>query len=186
MHEFNLWDQRDGAEYDELTWTMWSVAQDNPYDSGHDSDRSRNIYGVHPFYLGVTEDEPKTAHGVFFLSSNAMDVVMNKKANTISFRAIGGIMDIFFFAGPTPNDVIKQYHMTIGPPVLPPQWALGWHQCRWGYWTLEQTIAAYSGYKEHNIPLDAIWNDIDYMDEYKDWTLDSERFPHNKFKAFLN
>ncbi len=114
VHEFNLWDQREGEqETEELTWTMWSVAQDNPYDSGHDPERSRNIYGVHPFYLAVTEAEggrEKTAHGVFFLSSNAMDVVLNKKANSMSFRTIGGVLDIFFFAGPTPHAVIHQYH----------------------------------------------------------------------------
>jgi len=47
--------------------------------------------------------------------------------------AVGGVGDIFFMFGATPDAVVTQYHMIVGKPVLTPQWALGWHQCKWGY-----------------------------------------------------
>jgi alpha-glucosidase (family GH31 glycosyl hydrolase) len=45
---------------------------------------------------------------------------------------IGGVLDIYVFLGPSPEDVIRQYHAVIGPPAMPPFWALGFHQCRCG------------------------------------------------------
>jgi len=39
----------------------------------------------------------------------------------------GGIGDMYFFTGDTPNELTQNYHKIIGLPVLTPQWALGWH-----------------------------------------------------------
>lgn len=59
-----------------------------------------------------------------------MDVALN--ATSLTYRVIGGVLDLFFFAGPTPLAVTQQYHALIGRPKMPPYWGLGWHQCRWG------------------------------------------------------
>jgi len=55
------------------------------------------------------------------------------------YRTIGGIIDMYFVTGPTPENVIQQYNDVIGHPVMPPYWALGFHLCRWGYMTVNQT-----------------------------------------------
>lgn len=49
----------------------------------------------------------------------------------ITFRTIGGIFDIYFFLGPTPADVVKQYSEIVGKPFMPPYWSLGFHLCRY-------------------------------------------------------
>jgi alpha-glucosidase (family GH31 glycosyl hydrolase) len=69
-----------------------------------------------------------------------------------------------------PEGVIAKYQSLIGTPVLTPQWALGWHQCKWCYRKLEDVQASLNGYLENQIPLDAQWVDIDYMQNYKDFT----------------
>lgn len=57
-----------------------------------------------------------------------MDIVLTE--TTLTFRFIGGKVDFYFFAGPTPADVMEQYTRLIGKPKLPPWWSLGFHQCK--------------------------------------------------------
>lgn len=70
-----------------------------------------------------------SATGVLLFNSNGMDIILTEE--TLSFRAIGGILDFYFFGGPTPADVLEQYTRLIGRPKMPPYWSLGFHQCKW-------------------------------------------------------
>ena len=51
----------------------------------------------------------------------------------MTFRTIGGVLDMFVYSGPTPEDVMAAHWSVVGRPAAPPQWALGFHLCRWGY-----------------------------------------------------
>lgn len=55
-------------------------------------------------------------------------------------------------------------------------WALGWHQCKWGYKETNDLKDVLHNYDAKNLPLDTIWSDIDYMDSYKDFTIDPVNF----------
>ena len=68
-----------------------------------------NLYGHHPFYMAV--DQKGQYFGVLLYNSNAMDVIL-QPAPALTFRTIGGILDLYFFMGPTPEDVIVQYSVT--------------------------------------------------------------------------
>ena len=57
------------------------------------------------------------------------DIIL-QPAPAITFRTIGGIFDLYFFMGPTPADVMKQYSNLVGKPFLIPYWSLGFHLCR--------------------------------------------------------
>ncbi|XP_071566173.1 lysosomal alpha-glucosidase isoform X1 [Temnothorax nylanderi] len=132
-----------------------------------------NLYGSHPFYIVM--EESGMAHGVLFLNSNAMDVIL-QPTPAITFRTIGGIFDIYFFLGPTPADVVKQYSVLVGKPFLPPYWSLGFHLCRFGYGSLENTKAVWNRTRAAGIPFDTQWNDLDYMDKNNDFTYNKEKF----------
>jgi alpha-glucosidase/alpha-D-xyloside xylohydrolase len=62
----------------------------------------------------------------------------------------------------------------------------GFHQCRWGYRNVTITKEVVDNFKKAQIPLDTMWNDIDYMDSYKCFTHDKERFPLDTWRPFVD
>ena len=150
-------------QHDFTKYTTWGMfARDEPPDSA--SDTTKNLYGVHPFYLGL-EDDGK-AYGVFIFNSNAQEVVTGP-APHLTYRTIGGQLEVFFFPGPKPEDVIQQYQQVIGTPFLPAYWALGFQLCRYGYTGVAEVEATVKRLADAGIPQDVQFADIDYMARYK-------------------
>lgn len=119
------------------------------------------------------------AFGVFIFNSNAQDYKFEEFEDTqsmLTYRTIGGILDLIFFAGPSPEDVIRQYQLVIGFPYMPPYWALGFQLCRYGYDTLANMKAAMQRTLDGKIPLDVMYGDIDYFRNQLDFTYDPKRF----------
>ncbi|EGW32344.1 Glucoamylase 1 precursor [Spathaspora passalidarum NRRL Y-27907] len=141
-----------------------------------------NIYGVHPVYYDQRYDTG-TTHGVYWRTSAIQEVVVEDQS--LTWRALSGVIDLYFFSGPDPKDVIQQYVKEIGLPAMQPYWALGYHQCRWGYDTIDDVKNVVENFKKFNIPLETIWTDIDYMDTYKDFTNDPYRYPTDKYQQLL-
>lgn len=94
-----------------------------------------------------------------------------------SIHSAGPTLDVYLLPGPDPESVLQRYLELTGKPSLPPLWALGAHQCRWSYPEQETVLDIAQQYREQQLPLDAIWLDIDYMDSYKVFTFSSHRFP---------
>ncbi|XP_067441400.1 lysosomal alpha-glucosidase [Thunnus thynnus] len=148
------------------TLTMW--ARDVP------PMEQTNLYGAHPFYLAI-EEGGIAYHGFFLLNSNAMDVAL-QPAPALTWRSIGGILDFYVFLGPDPGSVIGQYMEVIGYPAMPIYWALGYHLCRWGFNSSESTWNVVKSLRNYGIPQDVQWNDIDYMEQFLDFTFDQTNF----------
>ena len=134
------------------------------------------LYGSHPFYLETRWDAASTtgsssqSHGVFLRNSHGMDVVL--RSGALQFRAIGGTFDFYFMSGPTPQSVLEQYTEVIGRPTKMPSWAFGFHLLRWGYPTIEATRGVVEKMEKAQLPLEAVWNDLDYMYKHRNFDLD--------------
>ncbi|VDO58742.1 unnamed protein product [Haemonchus placei] len=124
--------------------------------------------GVHPFYM-VIEPDGK-AHGVFILNSNAQEVT-TAPGPAVIYRTIGGNLDLYFFPGPSPEEVTQQYLALIGTPVLPAYWAFGFQLSRYGYENLDHLKGIIKRNREAGVPLETVVVDIDYMERYKDFTV---------------
>nr|AQS60670.1 lysosomal alpha-glucosidase [Sogatella furcifera] len=139
-----------------------------------------NLYSSHPFFIAIEDDG--SSFGVLLLNSNAMDIIV-QPAPAITYRAIGGILNFYFFLGPTPNEVIEQYTELVGRPMLPPYWSLGFHLCRFGYKNLDDAKSILKKNLDAGVAVETQWLDIDYMQNRNDFTHDKNKF--NGMKEFV-
>ena len=93
------------------------------------------------------------------------------------YQSFGGTTDLYLLAGPTLRDVARRYVALTGRAPLPSLWALGYHQCRWGYRHEGEFRELAAQFAAHDVPVSALWYDIDYMDGYRLFTWNRDDFP---------
>lgn len=145
------------------------------YSFGWDQDP---LYRTIPFYIGVHQG---ASYGIFFDNTFRSYFDFGKEDHLkTSFWADGGELQYYYIHGPHMMDVVKRYQSLTGTHKLPPKWALGYHQCRWSYYPESKVRAIAEGFRERQIPCDAIYLDIDYMDGYRCFTWNKKYFPDPK------
>jgi len=136
------------------------------------------LYKAVPFYIGL---RGKDAYGVFFDNTfRSFFDFCHERRNVASFWADGGEMNYYFFYGPQMQEVVTSYTDLTGKPELPPLWALGYHQCKWSYYPESKVKEVAAKFRELQIPCDAIYLDIDYMEGFRCFTWNKEYFPDPK------
>ncbi|MDY0990180.1 glycoside hydrolase family 31 protein [Flavobacterium sp. CFBP9031] len=136
------------------------------------------LYKVVPFYIGLHN---KQSYGIFFDNTfRTFFDFCQERRNVTSFWAEGGEMNYYFVYGPQMQDVVTTYTDLTGKPELPPLWVLGYHQCKWSYYPESKVKEITSKFRELQIPCDAIYLDIDYMDGFRCFTWNKNYFPDPK------
>ena len=137
------------------------------------------IYKAIPFYTGIHH---KKAYGIFFDNTfKSFFDFAHERRNVTSFWAQGGEMNYYFIYGPKMEDVVANYTDLTGKPhQMPPLWTLGFHQCKWSYYPEAKVREITSKFRELQIPCDAIYLDIDYMEGFRCFTWNKDYFPDPK------
>ena len=154
-----------------------------------------NLMGHQPIGLHKTKNNKYL--GFIFMNINAQDLIINstdtkeiyknKENNEFKYFmrhiTIGGIINYYITIGDTPEEALLEIHKIIGRPCLPPYWALGWHQSRWGYKTTKDLEKILTNYNKYDIPLESIWADLDLLQNNKNFILSSG---HNLTSKFVD
>ncbi|PIB34799.1 glycoside hydrolase family 31 [Reichenbachiella sp. 5M10] len=133
------------------------------------------IYCSVPFYIGVHSG---LAYGIFLNNSYKTHFNFGASNNRFSsFSADAGDMDYFFMHDESVAQIVSAYSTLTGKMSLPPKWSLGYQQCRYSYYPDKEVLNTAQNFRDKEIPADVIVLDIHYMDQYKIFTWDNERFP---------
>jgi alpha-glucosidase len=166
---FGLGEKAGGIDRRGREYVMWNS------DVPAYTDRTDPLYQSHPFFIGMREGR---AYGIFFNNTHRSHFNMGAGNHRLFFfRAEGGPMSYFFFTGPSLKHILSRYSELVGRMPLPPTWALGYQQCRYSYFPESEVRTLAKTFRDKKIPIDVIYLDIHYMDGFRCFTFDKERFP---------
>ena len=151
-------------------WIYESKCSDEPE---HKEDR-RSLYGAHNFLVL----DGKEQFGIFvdYPGILTFDVGYTKH-NELKITASDWNLDVYLITGTDVKDIVKQFRHMVGRSYSAPLWAFGYGQSRWSYMNEDEVREVVKRHRELGIPLDSVYLDIDYMERYKDFTLNDETFP---------
>ena len=166
---YGLGEKSSGLRKNGNEYTLWNT--DYPAYTG----RTDQLYQSIPFFYGIKDFK---AYGIFF--DNTYKSRFNFGASNNRFYWFGaekGEMDYYFIYGPEIKKVLSSYTQLTGRMEMPPLWALGYQQCRWSYYPESTLTTIASTLRNKQIPCDVLYLDIHYMDGYRVFTWDKNRFP---------
>ncbi|WP_116124248.1 TIM-barrel domain-containing protein [Lewinella sp. IMCC34183] len=171
-HFYGLGDKAWDTDLRGRTFENWTT---DSFAYGRERDA---LYRAVPFFYGLRDGR---GYGVFLDNTYRTHFDFDSNGDgLVTLWADGGAFDYYFIAGPQLDRVASRYAGLTGVPELPPLWSLGYHQCRWSYYPEERVREVADAFRVKAIPCDAIYLDIDYMDEYRCFTWNPEYFPDPK------
>lgn len=164
-------------------WVYESKCSDDP----NHTESKRSLYGAHNFIIIADSDNPAASKGLFidypgrvifdigYLDKN--ELVITVCSGNFTAYVVSPAMDGADGSDNHLYSIVRQFRHIIGKSYVPPRWAFGYQQCRWSYMSADEICDVVDNYRRRNIPIDAVYLDIDYMERYKDFTVNKETFP---------
>ncbi len=152
-------------------WRYISNCSDNP----NHCENTNSLYGAHNFIMvgdgvhetyGLFVDTPgRVTFDIGYTDIDDLCISMEEE----NYK-------IYLIEAASYSNVVKEFRELIGRSYIAPRWAFGYGQSRWSYDTADEVREVAAEYKKHNIPIDSIYLDIDYMERYKDFTINRDSF----------
>jgi alpha-glucosidase len=157
-------------------WLYESNCSDDPTHT----EGKHSLYGAHNFliidgerHFGLFIDTPgKICFDIGYTDPEKMQVSIEEPDYIL-----------YYIAGDSSAEIAHEFRKLTGRSYIPPKWAFGYGQSRWSYMNENEIRELVAEYRKNSIPIDSVYLDIDYMDHYKDFTIDEAAFPD--FPAFV-
>lgn len=147
-----------------------SYNSDNP----HHRDNTPSLYASHNFFVL----DGRRHFGAFFDTPSKIKFEIDRNnSGEIKVSTANQNLEVYIIEGDDSYDISRQFLKIIGQSFLPPLWAFGFGQSRWGYKDQKDFETVMEKHRENDLPLDWICMDIDYMDRFIDFTINKQRFP---------
>lgn len=122
-------------------------------------------------FFGLLVDTPQATYmSISAAQSVAGQMAIGDTGKYLRVSGYEGRPVLYLLEGPTLPELTRRLQRLVGTTPLPPAWALGYHQCRWGYQSEKDLLSLDKNFVKHGIPVDGLWLDIDYMDGYRVFT----------------
>ena len=143
-------------------------------DTADHSDANPSLYAAHNLLIV----EGSAHFGAFFDTPGRVIFEIDYK-NSGQIRVICETenMAVYQLEHNSAYELTREFLKAIGPCYLPPLWAFGYGQSRFGYKDEGDIRDVVRHHRKENVPLDYVCMDIDYMDRYIDFTVNPQNFP---------
>ena len=143
-------------------------------DDGNHTEGKSSLYGAYNFMIVSGKD----TFGIFIDYPGKVTFDCGyTDMDTLRITVAEENYDFYIIEGESLTDIVHQFRQLVGRSYIPPKWAFGNAQSRWSYMNEDEVREVVANYRANNMPLDAVVLDIDYMEHYKDFTVDAQRFP---------
>ncbi len=150
-------------------------------DDPNHTEEKVSLYGAHNFIV-VFGGARAFALFVDYPGVTAFDICYTKY-DELKITCGRADLELYVLTGGAAYELVREFRGIIGRSYIPPKFAFGYGQSRWGYKCASDIRRVVEGHRENRVPLDMVYLDIDYMQDYKDFTVNEERFPD--FPAFV-
>jgi len=147
------------------SYHFWNLDPGGSYAPGADP-----LYICMPVYVCL---QPAGSCLVFYDNTFRGRIELGR---TIEIRFDGGPACYYVAAG-QPQTLLELFSELTGRAPLPPRWALGYQQSRFGYRTQREMQRVFDEFQHLDLPLSALYLDIDHTDHFRTFTVDTQRYP---------
>ena len=142
------------------------------------TESTESLYGSHNFLLFFG---PECLFGVFLDDPGRITWDLGyTRSDTAVITSENGNLDLYFVEEASLSETARSFRRLTGRSYLPPRWAFGYIQSRWGYASESEVRTVAEEHRKRGIPLDGVCLDIDYMEDFKNFTWRKDAFPDLK------
>lgn len=143
-------------------------------DDAPETESKSSLYSGHNFIIVKGESK---CFGAFFDDPGWFEFDLGySDPDEATLTSRYGDLSVYIIDNDSVNAIVKEFRGLIGRSYLPPKWAFGYIQSRFGDVSEEYINNVLEEYEQLDMPIDAFCIDIDGLDRYQNFSWHKENF----------